>query len=137
MIKAFLLLISFGFSFLSRVPLRDPQHWTQYNSGHAFDLLNEWMGGFNFGINQLQQDNYLTELAQTVADLDDNQHSFLNAYKKEEDLNVLVFGIKLNGKTTYKQILTEDFNCNNFFHMKFNFIFIFVFKLLWMECQDF
>lgn len=113
MLKIFLFLIGFGLSFLSKVPLRDPQHWTQYNSGHAFDLLNEWMSGFNFGVNQLQQDNYLTELAQSIADLDDNQHSFINAHKTEQDLNVLVFGIKLSGKTTYKQILTEDFNCNS------------------------
>ena len=111
MLKIALLLISIVLSISSKVPLRDPQHWTQYNSGHAFDLLNEWMGGFNFGLNQLKQDDYLTGLAQAVADLDGNQHAFINSYQRDSDLNVLVFGIKLNGKTTYKQILTEDFNC--------------------------
>jgi len=109
MLKFALFLISIGLSF-AKIPLRDPQHWTQYNSGNAFALLNEWMGGFNFVTDQLNQDNYLTELAQAVADLDGNQQSFINSYKKESDLNVLIFGIKLNGSTTYKQILKEDFN---------------------------
>ncbi|CAF0726704.1 unnamed protein product [Brachionus calyciflorus] len=109
MLKIVLLLISFGLC-LTKVPLRDPQYWTQYNSGHAFDLLNEWMGGFNFGVDQLKQDDYLTQLAQSVADMDGNPHNFINSYTKDSDLNVLVFGIKLNGSTSYKQILTENFD---------------------------
>jgi len=68
------------------------------------------MGGFNFGVDQLKQDDYLTQLAQSVAELNGDQHGFINSYNKDTNLNVLVFGIKLNGKTTYKQILTEDFN---------------------------
>ena len=118
MLKITLLLISVGLC-LTKVPLRDPQHWTQYNSGHAFDLLNEWMGGFNFGVEQLKQDDYLTQLAQSVADMDGNPHSFINSYPKDSDLNVLVFGLKLNGSTSYKQILTENFNCKLFFFLIF------------------
>jgi len=109
MLRTIFFLISFGLC-LTTIPLRDPQHWTQYNSGNAFDLLNEWMGGFNFGVDQLKQDDYLTQLAQSVAELNGDQHGFINSYNKDTNLNVLVFGIKLNGKTTYKQILTEDFN---------------------------
>ncbi|CAF1105793.1 unnamed protein product, partial [Brachionus calyciflorus] len=109
MLKIILLLISIGLS-STKVPLRDPQHWTQYNSGHVFNLLNEWMGGFNFGRNQLKQDHYLTKLAQSVADLDGNPHNFINSYARDSNLNVLVFGIKLNGSTNYKNILTENFD---------------------------
>ena len=115
--KIVILLISLSLC-SAKVPLRDPQHWTQHNTGHAFDLLIEWMAGFNHGVDQLKQDDYLTGLAQAAADLDGDLHSFINSYAKDENLNILVFGIKLNGSTSYKQILTQDFNCRIFFFVK-------------------
>ncbi|RNA23308.1 hypothetical protein BpHYR1_001166 [Brachionus plicatilis] len=106
MLKTLLVVFSLGFCW-AKVPLRDPEHWFV---GHSFDLLNEYMGGFNFGVDQLQNDDYLTELAQAVADLDGNPHNFINSYAKPDGLNVLVFGIKLNGSTNYHDILTDNFN---------------------------
>lgn len=50
MFKSLLIVLSLGFC-LAKVPLRDPQYWSV---GHSIDLLNEYMGGFNFGADQLQ-----------------------------------------------------------------------------------
>ena len=93
----------------ARVPLRDPEHWDSWNN---LDLLNRYMGGFNFGKNQLKSDSYLNELAQTVAEQDGNKNSFLRNYTKQNNGdNYVLFGITLRGNTTYEQILTQDYNC--------------------------
>jgi hypothetical protein len=73
------------------------------------------MGGFNFGgSNKLQSDTYLNTLAQAVAETNEHPNEFINKYPRNGE-NVLVYGITLKGDTTYKQILTEDFDCKFFF----------------------
>ena len=108
-IKIVLLTILIGLC-SAKIGLRDPEHWASWNN---LDLLNEYMGGFNFGKNQLESDAYLNELAQAVAEQDDNQHEFIRNYHKNTNDNLIVFGIKLKGNTTYREILTQDFNCKH------------------------
>ena len=120
MIKISTIVLLLSISFCSaRIGLRDPGHWKAWNN---IDLLNKYMGGFSFGgSNKLQSDSYLNTLAQAVAETEENPNSFINKYPRNGE-NVLVYGITLKGDTTYKQILTEDFDCkfifleNNFFY---------------------
>lgn len=76
------------------------------------------MGGFNFGgSNKLQSDAYLNTLAQTVDETDGNRNDFIGKYPGNGE-NVLVYGITLKGSTTYKEILSEDFDCKTcLFHL--------------------
>jgi hypothetical protein len=107
-ISTVLLLLSISFC-LAKVPLRDPQHWDNWNN---IDLLNRYMGGFKFGANQLTRDDYLVKLAQTIAETESAEgpmRRLWQTYPRTSD-NVLAFGITLKGDTTYKQILTEDYN---------------------------
>jgi hypothetical protein len=108
MIKISSIVLLLCISFCSaRVGLRDPGHWKAWNN---IDLLNQYMGGFNLGgSNKLQADSYLNTLAQAVAETDEDPNEFIRKYPRNGE-NVLVHGIKLRGDTTYKQILTEDFN---------------------------
>jgi len=91
----------------TKIPLRDPEHWNSWNN---FDLLNKYMGGFDFGIKQLQSDSYLNELAQAAAECEGDKNDFIRDYPVQTTDNLLVFGLKLKGDTTYKQIFQEDFN---------------------------
>jgi hypothetical protein len=103
----------------ARVQLRDPAYWSNWNN---IDLLNKYMSGFNFGSNQLQTDEYLTKLAQTIAETESAEgpmRRLWQTYPRTSD-NVLAFGITLRGNTTYKQILTEDYNGILIFILKSN-----------------
>jgi len=105
-ISTILLLVSISFC-SAKIGLRDPGHWKAWNN---IDLLNKYMGGFNFGgSNKLQSDSYLNTLAQAVAETNEHPNEFINKYPRNGE-NVLVYGITLKGDTTYKQILTEDFD---------------------------
>jgi hypothetical protein len=110
MIKISTIVLLLSISFCSaRIGLRDPGYWKAWNN---IDLLNQYMGGFNLGgSNKLRSDPFLNTLAQSVAETEENPNEFIRNYKSNGE-NVLVHGIKLKGDTTYKQILTEDFNCN-------------------------
>ena len=57
MIKISTIILFLSISFcLAKVPLRDPEHWDNWNN---IDLLNKYMGGFKFGgSNQLVKDDY-------------------------------------------------------------------------------
>ena len=105
-----LLLLSLNACLGTKIGLRDPGHWKAWNN---IDLLNEYMGGFNFGSQQLESDAQLNSLAQAVAEHDGNSLEFTKLQEKPAGQNVLVFGIKLKGTTTYQQILTQDFNGKN------------------------
>ena len=112
MIKISTIILFLSISFcLAKVPLRDPEHWDNWNN---IDLLNKYMGGFKFGgSNQLVKDDYLAKLAQTVAETESAEGPMRRlwaTYPKSSDNIVLAFGITLKGDTTYKQILTEDYN---------------------------
>jgi hypothetical protein len=91
------------------VQLRDPAYWANWNN---IDLLNKYMSGFNFGVNQLQTDDYLTKFAQAIAETEGAEgtmRKLFQTYPKTTD-NFIAFGITLRGNTTYKEILTEDYN---------------------------
>jgi len=108
-ISTVLLLLSISFC-AAKVPLRDPEHWDNWNN---IDLLNKYMGGFNFGASQVQKDDYLTKLAQTIAETESAEGPMRRlwaTYPKSSDNIVVAFGVTLRGDTTYKQILTEDYN---------------------------
>ena len=111
MIKISTIVLLLSISFCSaKVGLRDPGHWKAWNN---IDLLNQYMGGFNLGgSNRLRSDTYLSTLAQAVAESNMDPNDFIHTYPSNGE-NVLVHGIKLKGDTTYKQILTEDFNCKS------------------------
>lgn len=105
-ISTILLFLSIGIC-SARVQLRDPAHWNNWNN---IDLLNAYMGGFKFGSGQVSGDNYLNKLAQTVAETEESQiRQVISTFPKTSD-NLIVFGFTFKGDTTYKQILTEDFN---------------------------
>ena len=109
MIKISTIVLLLSISFCSaRVALRDPGHWKAWNN---IDLLNQYMGGFKFGGDrQLVSDSYLNTLAQAVAETDQHPNEFINKYPRNGE-NDLVYGFTLKGDITYKEILSQDFDC--------------------------
>ena len=109
---AIILLLGASVCLSTKIGLRDPGHWKAWNN---IDLLNEYMSGFSFGSQKLESDAQLNSLAQAVAEHDGNSLEFTKLQEKSAGQNVLIFGIKLKGTTTYQQILTQDFNGETFF----------------------
>ena len=88
---------------------------TATKTWNSFDLLNQYMSMLNIkDVNKFQSDSYLNTLAQAVADNARQTPSAVELIKSNpnSDENILVYGIKLRGDTTYKKIFAEDLNCN-------------------------
>jgi hypothetical protein len=67
------------------------------------------MGGFDFDSKHFKEDSILNQLAQSVAENDDQTESFVKNYQRQTNENVLAFGITLNGSTTYSDLLNGDY----------------------------
>ena len=105
-ISSLILLLSVGLCAAS-IALRNPNHWNVFNNR---ELSGQFLGQFDFGLTQPQEDQYLTAMAQSVADSEGNRNAVAQNYPRQNSDNTLVFGTILKGDTTWQQLLTEDVN---------------------------